>query len=84
MDTGIASNGKDSNFANLVKGKTDETATPGAIHGAGDWDRRVQHLKSTFLLLELGNCSPLLQSLSLNIPSRATGCDIVNEALFQH
>lgn len=86
MDTGNGLNQKDSNFGNLVKGRTDEWVTNawGGYMDAGDWDRRVQHLKSTFLLLELAELFPdYFAGLPLNIPESGTGLpDIVNEALF--
>jgi hypothetical protein len=51
---------------------------------AGDWDRRVQHLKSGLLLLELAELFPdYFGSLSLNIPESGNGLpDVVNEALW--
>lgn len=86
MDTGNGLNQKDSNFGNLVKGKTDEIITNawGGYMDAGDWDRRIQHLKSTYLLLELAEFFPdYFASLSLNLPESGNGLpDIVNEALF--
>lgn len=86
MDTGNGLNQKDSNFGNLVKGKTDEIVTNawGGYMDAGDWDRRIQHLKSTYLLLELAELFPdYFAKLPLNIPESGNGLpDIVNEALF--
>ena len=60
MDTGNGLNKKDSNFGNLVKGRTDEVVTNawGGYMDAGDWDRRVQHLKASLLLLELAELFP--------------------------
>ena len=86
MDTGNGLNQKDSNFGNLVKGKTDEIVTNawGGYMDAGDWDRRIQHLKAARLLLELAELFPdYFASLPLNIPESGNGLpDIVHEALF--
>jgi endoglucanase len=86
VDTGNGLNEKDSNFGNLVKGKTGEIVENawGGYMDAGDWDRRVQHLKSTRLLLELAELFPdFFSRVSLNIPESGDGLpDVVNEALF--
>jgi endoglucanase len=86
MDTGNGLNQKDSNFGNLVKGRTDDIVTNawGGYMDAGDWDRRVQHLKASLLLLELAELFPdYFASLSLNLPESGNGLpDIVNEALW--
>jgi endoglucanase len=86
MDTGNGVDRKDSNFGNLVKGKTDELVTNawGGYMDAGDWDRRVQHLKASLLLLELAQLFPdYFASLPLNLPESGNGLpDIVNEALW--
>ena len=86
MDTGNGLNREDSNFGNLVKGKTDELVADawGAYMDAGDWDRRIQHLDSSRLLLELAELFPeYFAKLSLNIPESGDGLpDIVSEALF--
>ncbi len=86
MDTGNGLNSQDSNFGNLVKGKTDEIV-PNAWGGymdAGDWDRRIQHLCVSRLLLELAEVFPeRFARLSLNLPESGNGLpDVVNEALF--
>jgi endoglucanase len=86
MDTGNGLNQKDSNFGNLVKGKTDEIV-PNAWGGymdAGDWDRRIQHMKPTLLLLELAELFPdYFAALPLNLPESGNGLpDVVNESLF--
>jgi endoglucanase len=86
MDTGNGLNSRDSNFGNLVKGKTDQIV-PNAWGGymdAGDWDRRVQHLCVSRLLLELTEMFPeRFAHLSLNLPESGNGLpDIDNEALF--
>ena len=86
MDTGNGLNRDDSNFGELVKGKTDEIVPDiwGGYMDAGDWDRRIQHLDATRLLLELAELFPdYFNSLSLNIPESDDDLpDIVNEALF--
>ena len=86
MDTGNGLNKKDSNFGNLVKGRTD-IIVPDAWGGymdAGDWDRRIQHLDASRLLIDLAMLFPqYFEELSLNIPeSGGTLPDIVDEALF--
>ena len=86
IDTGNGLNSKDTNFGNRVKGKTDEIVPHawGGYMDAGDWDRRIQHLKSSRLLLELAELFPAeFSKFSLNIPESGNGLpDIVNEALF--
>jgi endoglucanase len=86
MDTGNGLNKKDSNFGNLVKGRTDEVVTNawGGYMDAGDWDRRVQHLKASLLLLELAELFPdYFAAVPLNIPESGNGLpDVVNEALW--
>jgi endoglucanase len=86
MDTGNGLNQKDSNFGNLVKGKTSDLVTNawGGYMDAGDWDRRAQHLKASLLLIELAELFPdYFASLSLNLPESGSGLpDIVNEALW--
>jgi len=86
IDTGNGLNQKDTNFGNLVKGKTDEIVPDawGGYMDAGDWDRRIQHLRSSLLLLELADLFPdYFTSLRINIPESGNGLpDIVNEALF--
>ncbi|MGC8640107.1 MAG: glycoside hydrolase family 9 protein [Isosphaeraceae bacterium] len=86
IDTGNGLNQKDTNFGNLVKGKTDEIV-PNAWGGymdAGDWDRRIHHLKVSRLLLDLAELFPeYFAQLALNIPESGNGLpDIVDEALF--
>ncbi len=86
MDTGNGLNQKDSNFGNLVKGKTDEIVPDawGGYMDAGDWDRRIQHLKVARMLLELAELFPgYFASVGLSIPESGKGLpDIVAEALF--
>lgn len=86
MDTGNGLDQKDSNFGNLVKGKTDQIV-PNAWGGymdAGDWDRRIQHLEVTRLFLDLVDIFPeYFNQMSLNIPESGNGLpDIINEGLF--
>jgi len=86
MDTGNGLNQKDSNFGNLVKGKTDEIVQNawGGYMDAGDWDRRIQHLISTNHLLDLADIFPdYFDNFPLNIPESDNDLpDIVDEALF--
>ncbi len=89
FDTGDGPLGNDiepTNFANLVKGKTD-TIVPnawGGYHDAGDWDRRIQHLISTRNLLDLVEMFPKFSSkIGLNIPESGNKLpDMLDEALF--
>ncbi|WP_196358128.1 glycoside hydrolase family 9 protein [Nodosilinea nodulosa] len=89
MDTGNGLNaqGTDTgNFANLVKGKTDEVVANawGGYFDAGDWDRRIQHLDVARWLLELLELFPQpMASLALNIPESANDLpDLLDEALW--
>ncbi|MBM3501970.1 MAG: hypothetical protein FJX74_25225, partial [Armatimonadetes bacterium] len=86
MDTGNGLNSEDSNFGNLVKGRTDELVPDawGGYMDAGDWDRRIQHLLASRLLLELAEMAPdYFAGLSLNLPESSNGLpDILDEALF--
>jgi endoglucanase len=86
METGNGLNKEDSNFGNLVKGKTDELVQNawGGYMDAGDWDRRIQHLEVTRLLLDLADIFPeYFSQLSLNIPESDDDLpDVVNEGLF--
>ncbi len=89
MDSGNGLNalGTDkNNFGNLVNGKTDRIV-PNAWGGymdAGDWDRRIQHLRVSRYLIELAELFPdYFSGLSLNIPESNDGLpDVVSEALF--
>ena len=86
MDTGNGLNQKDSNFGNLVKGKTDSVVADawGGYMDAGDWDRRIQHLVVSRYLLELAELFPVeFGRIGLNIPESSDGLpDVVSEALF--
>jgi endoglucanase len=74
------------NFGNLCAGKTDIKVDDawGGLMDAGDWDRRIQHLDVSRLLLELMLLSPdYFMNVSLNIPESNNELpDIVDEALW--
>jgi endoglucanase len=78
--------GDTSNFGNLVAGKTDQVVEGawGGYMDAGDWDRRIQHLRVARLLLELAEMYPDdFGAFSLNIPESGDGLpDVVSEALW--
>ena len=87
MDSGNGLNARGtdkSNFGNLVAGKTEQVVPDawGGYFDAGDWDRRIQHLDATRLLLELAELRPeYFASVPLNLPESGNGLpDIVNEA----
>lgn len=86
IDTGNGLNPDDTNFGNLTRGKINRRVRDawGGYMDAGDWDRRIQHLDATRLLLELAELFPdYFAPLSLNIPeSGGDFPDIVDEALF--
>ncbi len=86
MDTGNGLTSSDSNFGNLVKGRTQAVVENawGGYMDAGDWDRRIQHLEATRYLLDLVLLFPdYFDGLSLNIPESSDDLpDILNEALF--
>ncbi len=86
MDTGNGLNRKDSNFGVLVTHGTDRLVADawGGYMDAGDWDRRIQHLLVSRLLLELAGMFPAcFEKISLNIPESKTPLpDVVDEALF--
>ncbi|HEX2974830.1 MAG TPA: glycoside hydrolase family 9 protein [Bacteroidales bacterium] len=74
------------NFGNLVAGKTD-IIVPDAWGGymdAGDWDRRINHLLTPRLYLELFEMNPeYFKDVCLNIPESSNDLpDIVDEAIF--
>ena len=90
MDTdgGLNARGLDSpnTFTQLVAGKTSEIVPEawGGYCDAGDWDRRIQHLEATRLILELVELFPdFATAVQLNIPESGNGLpDLVNEALW--
>ncbi len=89
MDTanGINARGtsKD-NFDVLLRGQTREVVKNawGGYADAGDWDRRIQHLATTRLLLELAEINPgYFRQLNLNIPESGNKTpDLLDEALW--
>lgn len=74
------------NFGNLVKGKTDEVVPNawGGYFDAGDWDRRIQHLRATYWQLQLAmDFRQFVAETPLNIPESANELpDLVDEALW--
>lgn len=74
------------NFGNLCAGKTEIKVDDawGGLMDAGDWDRRIQHLDVSRLLLELMLLNPdYFRNLSLNIPESNNELpDIVDEAIW--
>jgi endoglucanase len=74
------------NFGNLVAGKTDQVVPEawGGYMDAGDWDRRIQHLRVSRYLIELAGLFPdYFAGVDLNIPESDDGLpDVVSEALF--
>ncbi|MDA0991524.1 MAG: glycoside hydrolase family 9 protein, partial [Verrucomicrobia bacterium] len=89
MDSGNGLNAKGSdsdNFGNLVRGRTDEVVSNawGGYFDAGDWDRRIQHLEATRLLLELVELFPAAASaVTLQIPESTNALpDLIDEALW--
>lgn len=84
---GLNYSGRDKDrFTCIRDGKQDMTVTNawGGYMDAGDWDRRIQHLRVSRYLLELANLFPeRFATLSLNIPESGDGLpDIISEALF--
>ena len=74
------------NFGNLVAGRTNELVPEawGGTMDAGDWDRRIQHLNSPRLYLELMELYPdYFKNICLNIPESENDLpDLVDEALY--
>lgn len=74
------------NFGNLVAGKTDILVPEawGGTMDAGDWDRRINHLFTPRLYLELIELNPeYFKNICLNIPESGNDLpDLVDEALF--
>ncbi len=87
-DAGLNARGLDTanTFTQLVDGKTSEIVSNawGGYCDAGDWDRRIQHLEATRLILELVELFPAFTTeVQLNIPESGNGLpDLVNEALW--
>jgi len=74
------------NFGNLVAGKTDELVPEawGGTMDAGDWDRRINHLLTPRLYMELVEMNPdYFRNLCLYIPESENDLpDVVDEALY--
>jgi len=74
------------NFGNLVAGRTNELVPEawGGTMDAGDWDRRIKHLNSPRLYLELMELYPdYFKNVCLNIPESGNDLpDLVDEALY--
>jgi endoglucanase len=74
------------NFGNLVAGKTDVLVPEawGGTMDAGDWDRRINHVFTHRLYLELLELNPeYFKNVSLNIPESGNDLpDLLDEALF--
>lgn len=74
------------NFGNLVAGRTTELVPEawGGTMDAGDWDRRIRHLISPRLYLELVEMYPeYFGKICLNIPESGNDIpDLVDEALY--
>lgn len=75
-----------SNFHNLVAGKTDKLVSEawGGLMDAGDWDRRINHLFTPRLYLELVELYPeYFKNICLYIPESDNDLpDVVDEAIF--
>jgi len=86
INSGNGLDRKDNNFGNLNKGRTDQLVPDawGGYMDAGDWDRRIQHLVVSRLLLELADLFPdYFAALPLNLPESGNDLpDVVDEALF--
>jgi len=76
----------DRNVFEALQAETGQTLVPEAWGGyfdAGDWDRRIQHLEATRLMLELVEISPKITEIPLNIPESDNALpDIIDEALW--
>ena len=89
MDSGNGLNARGTdtdNFGNLLRGRTDRPVPDawGGYFDAGDWDRRIQHLRATRLLLELLELFPeRAAQTALNIPESGNALpDLLDEALW--
>jgi endoglucanase len=86
MDTRMGLKGDIDVFEALQATRT-ETLVPEAWGGwfdAGDWDRRIQHLEVSRLLLELAQLQPdYFSQIDLNLPESNNALpDVVDEALW--
>ncbi|WP_051560375.1 glycoside hydrolase family 9 protein [Marinobacterium jannaschii] len=84
---GLNAHGNDpDNFTNLIRGRTAQTLSNawGGYADAGDWDRRIQHLRIARLLLELYEMFPgYFSRVNLNIPESGNQlADNLDEALW--
>ncbi len=74
------------NFPNLVAGKTNVLVPEawGGTMDAGDWDRRINHVYTPRLYLELMELNPeYFKNICLNIPESGNDLpDLVDEALY--
>lgn len=74
------------NFGNLLRQATTQIVENawGGYFDAGDWDRRIQHLDATRLLLELCDLFPeVMLDVDLNIPESENALpDLIDEALW--
>ena len=74
------------NFGNLLKLTTTQRVSNawGGYFDAGDWDRRIQHLETSRLVLELVDLFPdAMRRVELNIPESANARpDLIDEALW--
>ena len=85
METSNGLAPKSDAFTMLTQGKTAEILPDawGGYCDAGDWDRRIQHLSASRLLLELYGLFPdYFERLDLNIPGSKDLPDLVREALW--
>jgi len=72
-------------FAKLTQGRTNDIVPDawGGYCDAGDWDRRIQHLVASRLLLELFELFPdYFARVDLNIPGSKDLPDLIREALW--
>ncbi|MCX7847764.1 MAG: glycoside hydrolase family 9 protein [bacterium] len=89
MDSGNGLNARGTdtdNFGNLNAGRTTQLVANawGGYFDAGDWDRRIQHLRISRLLFELVDLfSNAVTEINLNIPESTNHLpDIIDEALW--
>lgn len=87
LDTSMGLNlAKTDSFAALADGKRLGMAQEawGGWHDAGDWDRRIQHLRTVRDLLELAHYAPVFaRKTVLSIPESENSLpDIIDEALW--